>query len=622
MATNRILQLLRSNTTYTSFDVAKDAVEHLNGHLDGEILLARYGTGTPTGEGQNATATGPFYTAIGVYDAGHTKWTVFKSSDEIEDAIAALQDELDNTQEGAGLGEDGSYTAPVSGEDGYDVIGTAISLNDAINKIAKAIEDMDYSNNYTAASGTEPNVTPAHATDASKVISGISQVDGQVDAVTTDAVDLLLTGYANNDTTNVDSISASDTIETALNKLENQTAAGVQISAQTGNQLHRLTGSGVEGLATKLSITKLSASDINSLSDADKANIRDAYKLVDLNGAVATAGIGDLIKIYKDSSLTDVYLGLTDDTLSVQGSTYNRATDITTGTTGSESLNFVYHLEDGTYSLSAVNVEAFLQESEFGDGLTVTNHVVNVNAGNGLVINGSTNAVDVNPGVGIEISSDAVAVKIDTTSEKDSNSTDFLTVSSTGVKVQGIKDEIDHKIDALDGTATASTVAAGTDTTPTGDFCVLTKVGEENGVVQEVAASGTYASKSVLLKKVAATGAAEDVTIADSGNLITATTVEGALQEIAQNVNNNQVVSNDVIVATPDTTNHNTKLSVTTGNGLTKEGDNSDTLNVALSTQAENATDAAYAGGQNSGNILQIKNDGLYLDSTWDCGTY
>ena len=87
MATNRILQLLRSNTTYTSFDAAKTAVEGLTGHLDGEILLARYGTGTPTGEGQDATATGPFYTAIGVYDAGHTKWTVFKSSDETSESI-------------------------------------------------------------------------------------------------------------------------------------------------------------------------------------------------------------------------------------------------------------------------------------------------------------------------------------------------------------------------------------------------------------------------------------------------------------------------------------------------------------------------------------------------------
>ena len=42
-----------------------------------------------------------------------------------------------------------------------------------------------------------------------------------------------------------------------------------------------------------------------------------------------------------------------------------------------------------------------------------------------------------------------------------------------------------------------------------------------------------------------------------------------------------------------------------------------------LSTAQDNAVDAAFAGGSASnGNILQVKNDGLYLDSTWDCGVY
>ena len=611
MATNRILQLLRSNKTYTSFDVAKTAVEGLTGHLDGEILLARYGTGTPDG----TTATGPFYTAIGVYDAGHTKWTVFKSSDEIQDAIAALQDELDDTQEGAGLGSDGSYTAPTSSQDGYDVIGTATSLNDAINKIAKAIEDMDHSNNYTAATtGNDP--VAAHATDASKVISGVNQENGVLDTVTTDAVDLLLTGYANDGTTNNGSISASDTIETALNKLENATASGVQISGQTGNQLHRLTTSGQEGLATKLSIAALSASEIANLQDG--ANVREAYKLVDLNAADATAGIGLPIKIYKDSALTNVYLGHVDDALTNADAQGESADTTVTNGTGSEALCFIYHLENGNYKLEKVNVEDFLTESEFGNGLQVDNstHVVSVKNGNGIEFD-ANNAVAVKPYNGITVDTNGVGINIDSTSEQNSATTpaDFLTVSANGLKIDGIKDEIDRKIAALDGTADANGQST-TATTPTADFKVLTKVVETDGAI--VAAS----TEAVNLKKVAATGAAEDVTIADSGNLITATTVEGALQEIAQNVNNNQVVSNDVIVATPDTTNHNTKLSVTTGNGLTKEGANSDTLNVALSAQSASTTaDAAYA-GSNTSNILQIKKDGLYLDNVWDCGTY
>ena len=74
-------------------------------------------------------------------------------------------------------------------------------------------------------------------------------------------------------------------------------------------------------------------------------------------------------------------------------------------------------------------IESFLQESEFADGLQVNNHVV--------------------------------SVKIDANSEQDSQATpaDFLTVSSNGIKVSGIKDEIDRKIAALD--VTGDTAVAG-----------------------------------------------------------------------------------------------------------------------------------------------------------------
>ena len=163
------------------------------------------------------------------------------------------------------------------------------------------------------------------------------------------------------------------------------------------------------------------------------------------------------------------------------------------------------------------------------------------------------------------------------------------------------------------------------------------------------------------MKKLAATGAAADVSIADSNNLITETTVEGALQEIATNVRNNALVSNDVIVVTPDTTNNNTKLSVTTGNGLEKTGTNNDTLSVKAGDGIEvTASGVGVLAGDglvinsstkvvdvNPGNGLEISSDavaikidstsamadsthgmltvstdGLKLNNAWDCGTY
>ena len=102
-----------------------------------------------------------------------------------------------------------------------------------------------------------------------------------------------------------------------------------------------------------------------------------------------------------------------------------------------------------------------------------------------------------------------------------------------------VNGRIGEELDKLDHAAEANSTGAITPTysgTNSDEFYVLQKVGQENGAVQACAASGTYASKSIKLKKVAATGAAADVSIADAGNKITATNVEGALQELATNI--------------------------------------------------------------------------------------
>lgn len=216
--------------------------------------------------------------------------------------------------------------------------------------------------------------------------------------------------------------------------------------------------------------------------------------------------------------------------------------------------------------------------------------------------------------------------------------------------------DIKTVVEGLDGTATASS-ATNLDTTPSADFKVLTKVVEVDGKVVETTV--TNGSTAVTLKKLAATGAAADVSIADAGSLITATTVEGALQEIAGNLNAAKVVANDVI--TVDTTNNTTKLSVTTGNGLEKTGTNNDTLSVkagdGITVDSNGVAVKAGAGlvinnsskdvDVNVGNGLEIASDavkikldtttashnitsdmlsissnGLMMSDTWDCGTF
>lgn len=100
------------------------------------------------------------------------------------------------------------------------------------------------------------------------------------------------------------------------------------------------------------------------------ANVKEQYKLV-YEGS--TTAIGQVIKVYKDSSLVDVYLGADTDTI-------NPSTgEITKNTVADpQSMNFKYQLANGTYQLVKIDVSKFLTENEFGAGLKVQNGVVSL----------------------------------------------------------------------------------------------------------------------------------------------------------------------------------------------------------------------------------------------------
>jgi hypothetical protein len=192
----------------------------------------------------------------------------------------------------------------------------------------------------------------------------------------------------------------------------------------------------IEGDLYKYKMVKLTAAEIAALSDA---NVKEAYKVVSYQGTETAqtvyTQVGDVVKIYKDSSLIESYLGSDSDTIIpstgvVTKYAYELISDPTTKITAdayeeltaeqkalyqeinSQSLNFVYQLADGTYTLTKVDVSKFLVESEFG---------------NGLQVNGS--------GV--------VSVKVDGTSQ---DAEDFISVGANGVKISGIQDAINASI--------------------------------------------------------------------------------------------------------------------------------------------------------------------------------
>ena len=149
------------------------------------------------------------------------------------------------------------------------------------------------------------------------------------------------------------------------------------------------------------------------------------------------------------------------------------------------------------------------------------------------------------------------------------------------------KTYVDNKVAALDGSATIASKSGDVVTLKAG----LTEV---DGVVSNN--SGT----DIVLEEVATTGAAADVSIADTGNKITATTVEGALAELADAITNTTVSvdSNEKII------------SMSNSNVL------SSTLKIAIEKQGtrENQKDYIVLKGINDTEVAKVDASAFVLD--------
>lgn len=192
----------------------------------------------------------------------------------------------------------------------------------------------------------------------------------------------------------------------------------------------------------------------------------------------------------------------------------------------------------------------------------------------------------------------------------------------------------------LTGSATIATVADGVVTLKAG-------VSEANGIISN---SDTTGATDIRLAKVATTGAAADVSVADAGNLITATTVEGALAEIAkeiddmdsslattaesqadkliklgytqvdgvitsltsdesaletrlQNIENNTISGQEAIVVTPDATNGNNTVSLLINSDDTVLSQDDDGLKTNISLRYVSVADET---GNGTHKVIQL----------------
>ena len=174
------------------------------------------------------------------------------------------------------------------------------------------------------------------------------------------------------------------------------------------------------------------------------------------------------------------------------------------------------------------------------------------------------------------------------------------------IEVDGTYDSEDNKIatestvtgaiNALDTQADVHSVVYTAASGSNGAKLVFKGVSETDGIVAQ--GSG---SSELQLTKVATTGAAVDVTIADSGDIITATTVEGALAEIAGEINGMDLTATALMTKSDDTTNGNTTFTIS---GI-QEADGKVTLASGNNTSFK--TDGVYSETSGSENLIATK---------------
>ena len=316
-----------------------------------------------------------------------------------------LQNELDSTQIGAGLSGDGRYVKNTEA----NYIANVDSLNDADVKLDNELARVEEARKNVTGQQTDeyvPNISlisrplkyineASDLNDADiKLDEGIQELNGEtvkniiVNNVSGEVVNNIAEVTIDAHNINIGEYEHYEGIVTTPHPIHDNYSV---LDAVKQLDTNFLDFQGKEEAARK-------GIHIVQVTTGLESNVKEAYDLVDKDGHLIENS--ERIKIYKDSSLFKVYLGHVDDE-------YIETPPYHTYGEGDTALCFIYQLANGEYSLVAINIESFLQESEFKDGLEVNNH--------------------------------KVSVKIDDNSES------YLTVSPTGIKLSGVNNALNEE---------------------------------------------------------------------------------------------------------------------------------------------------------------------------------
>lgn len=632
---NNFIRVLRNGTLFADREAA---ISNLNTKLsdlqDGEICLASYGATWDVAK-----------TILGVvrFKDSVRSYTIFDNeanSAEIAAEIAKLDKTVTHTD------SNNHVTVTVIEADGLlssvqvttaDIASAALlgttadtsaaatafgyikkEAEDRAQAITGAIEALDKTVSATEADGNQYSV-----------LTGVTQTNGKLAEVT----EVKLAAVAKTG-------SASDVANAAIPADGTYVAVeGTNVSDQIASIAKTIKGiTTTQSNAFKYITVKLTSQEVTALGDS---NVKEAYKVVAYIGktyetATTTETVGDIIKIYKDATVHEIYLGSTDDTINESTGAINKVTPIDET---KSSLNYAYIMAGGTYAMAKIPVSSILSEAQFKNGLQVSE-------------------------------TGEVSVKVDTASES------FLTVGEAGVKVSGVQSAITTAIQGLDANVTS-----------TGDSHVTVNVVEEDGKVSAVNVSTTGLAlaadvvKNVTVNSVNATVSGNKATVTIDGadiavaDTYTATvysepfeTKVGTANHIAANdkisealkktENTISVLANEVISNEKVTTAAVSKLAESVGtvdeNGVIGYTPKTDANYIGEATSVHDATiklDAAIktvasgaltgvtgseaitvsdgktvslklGTGSKGNNALVINTDGLYLPNVWDCGEY
>ena len=191
---------------------------------------------------------------------------------------------------------------------------------------------------------------------------------------------------------------------------------------------------------------KLTDEEVTALGDV---NVKEAYKVVSVNKEGTKTTVGDIIKIYKDSSLKSI-----------------EYTEVNDKSKKGQFLKYVYTLADGTEKTVYVDMSKLVDQAEVEKGIQ---------------------AID-----------GKLSIKI-----AEGNEADFLTVDANGLKLSGVKTAIDNAQkavqDKLDAEITRATQAEEANKTAIGvNAAAIAKLNGDEATNGSVAKSVADAKKELL----------------------------------------------------------------------------------------------------------------------------